>query len=423
MDWREISKQLDRQIALIDHKTKQDLLSLSKFEEIGKKVTGLIVDYNKKKANVTKALDFFEDIGGKYDDSTGNIYFDTGEEGASKYLQISKKQADYLFNKDAYASAKLRTKGHAGLVEILTAGQKASEKVYGFDQKVPSALKSYKVHSGFEDVEFTESGIKDDDTSVVKDIDRVEELFANQDIIRTEIWDTVTSSMVPAMITPNEQSLIKQLGGEKNDYAVEIWMYDRWKKGGKKMVDDPENPGTMIRAYDAAAAAGAVFSGLSYLGGIASKTRAAKAKERAMKSALKKLPGMQHSLRQKIKDMSKTAEIQTEKFENQLTDISAQTETGYAEVMRSLDDIGRKQGALTSGETERMIDENLAATLYAGESALESTEGDISAFNLQVDQQETALADEQAALQGKEREWRRQLKAAGRRNAWYKNLL
>lgn len=58
MDWREISKQLDRQIALIDHKTKQDLLSLSKFEEIGKKVTGLIADYNKKKANVTKALDF-----------------------------------------------------------------------------------------------------------------------------------------------------------------------------------------------------------------------------------------------------------------------------------------------------------------------------------------------------------------------------
>ena len=70
-----------------------------------------------------------------------------------------------------------------------------------------------------------------------------------------------------------------------------------------------------------------------------------------------------------------------------------------------------------------MIEETLASTLYAAESATESTKQDWDAFNLQVDQQQDAVSEEMAQLSAKEKEWQRELSQARKHNKWYENII
>jgi len=392
MNWQFVSQQVDKQLKEIRLEAKNDLERFQNFGKLALRVTQMVQKHKKRQEDALEVVEYAADLGGKYDENTETFLFKQGEDLDYDFYAIDKAHMAAIYNDpDTRADVQVNSDNLFNLItEIKTAGDGEPGRVIRAEHTIPNI-----------DVETVLQG------------DMTEQL-KNEDIIYFELFNPETKEREPSMITPIEKALIDKYGKD-----AEIKLYESW---GGKYLPNPEDPdGDEIKAYSATAAAAA--AAVTYVQGIGVKTAAYRKEVAAMHAALGKLPGMRHSLHTKLKDIGKMAKIQTDKFEGKVTDITAQTEGGYSQVIKSLDDIGRKQGALTSGDTERMIDENLAAQLYAGESALESTAADWESFNLQVDQQQTAVADEQQALSAKEKEWRRKLRYANRHNRWHKNLL
>ena len=369
MNWQFVSQQVDKQLKEIRLEAKNDVERFENFGKFALRVTQMVKKHKKRQEDALEVVEYAADLGGKYDENTETFLFKKGEDLDYDFYAIDKAHMAAIYNDpDTRADIQVDSDNLFNLVtEIKTAGTDGEpERVIRAEHTIPNI-----------DVETVLQG------------DMTEQL-KNEDIIYFELFNPRTKKREPSIITPVEKALIDKYGKD-----AEIKLHENW--GGKYLPNPKDPDGDEIKAYGGGVGFGIAMSALSYIGGIGSKTKAARQTVTAMTRALKKLPGMRHSLQKKIKDIDQMAKIQTDKFKGKVTDITAQTEGGYSEVMRSLDDIGRKQGALTSGETERMIDENLAATLYAGESALESTAGDWDSFNLQVDQQQTAIADEQQA--------------------------
>ena len=405
MNWQFVSAQVDAQLKRIRQKAKDDLSRFDNFGKLALRVTDIIRKHKERKEKALNVLDFAEGMGGTYNEVTGNYNFKHGED-----LDVEFFTLDETFMNALYDDMPTRVKLKDSKEEMwkLVTETKDTGEVYPKDHpKEGEAIYDFPIKESFQF-----EGIE---TDVLDTLDKIKDSWKNEDIIYHELLNPKTKKREPSMVTPNEKSMIDTYGNE-----YEVWLHDQWS--GKTMINPEDPDGPEIKAYFVDPVS-ATFAALSYLSGVSSKTKAARAKQKTMESALTKVPGMRHSLRQKVKDIDKTAKIQTDKFKNKVTDISAQTEAGYAEVMNSLDYIGRKQGALTSGDTERMIEENLAATLYAAESATESTKQDWDAFNIQVDQQQDSIGEEMSQLSAKEREWQRELSQARKHNKFYKNLI
>jgi hypothetical protein len=394
MNWQFVSQQVDKQLKEIRLEAKNDVERFENFGKFALRVTQMVQKHKKRQEDALEVVEYAADLGGKYDENTETFLFKKGEDLDYDFYAIDKAHMAAIYN-DPDTRADIQTDPNnlfELISEIKTAGTDGeSERVIRAEHAIPNI-----------DVEAVLQG------------DMPKQL-KNEDIVYFELFNPKTKEREPSIITPVEKALIDKYGKD-----AEIKLHENW--GGKYLPNPKDPDGPEIKAYQVDPVS-ATFAALSYVSGVSSKTKAARKTHAAMTSALKKLPAMRASLQSKLKDIGRMAKIQTDKFKGKATDISAKTEGGYSEVMRSLDDIGRKQGALTSGETERMIDENLAATLYAGESAAESTKLDWDAFNLQVDQSQDAVGEEMAALSAKEKEWRRKRSEASKHNKWYKNLI
>ena len=405
MNWQFVSAQVDEQLKRIRQKTKDDLTRFDNFGKLALRVTDMIRTWKERKEKALEVLDFAEGMGGKYNEATGDYNFKHGEDLDVEFFTVNKELMHTIYD-DIPTRAKLQD-SEEEMWKLVTETKDTGEVYPVGHEKAGQPIYDFPIRESFQ--------FKGVETDILDTLDKINSSLKNEDIIYYELLNPKTKEREPSMITPNEKSMIDNYGNE-----YEVWLHDQWD--GKTMINPEDPDGPEIKAYKVDPVS-ATFAALSFISGVASKTKAARAKQKTMESALTKVPGMRHSLRQKVKDIDKTAKIQTDKFKNKVTDISAQTEAGYAEVMNSLDDIGRKQGALTSGDTERMIEENLAATLYAAESATESTKQDWDAFNLQVDQQQDAVSEEMAQLSAKEKEWQRELSQARKHNKWYENII
>ena len=405
MNWQFVSAQVDEQLKRIRQKTKDDLTRFDNFGKLALRVTDMIRTWKERKEKALEVLDFAEGMGGKYNEGTGDYNFKHGEDLDVEFFTVNKELMHTIYD-DIPTRAKLQDSKEE-MWKFVTETKATGEVYRAGHAKAGQPIYDFPIRESFQ--------FKGVETDILDTLDKINSSLKNEDIIYYELLNPKTKEREPSMITPNEKSMIDNYGNE-----YEVWLHDQWD--GKTMINPEDPDGPEIKAYKVDPVS-ATFAALSFISGVASKTKAARAKQKTMESALTKVPGMRHSLRQKVKDIDKTAKIQTDKFKNKVTDISAQTEAGYAEVMISLDDIGRKQGALTSGDTERMIEENLASTLYAAESATESTKQDWDAFNLQVDQQQDAVSEEMAQLSAKEKEWQRELSQARKHNKWYENII
>ena len=405
MNWQFVSAQVDAQLKRIRQKTKDDLSRFDNFGKLALRVTDMIRKWKERKEKALEVLDFAEGMGGKYNEATGDYNFKHGEDLDVEFFTVNKELMHTIYD-DIPTRAKLQDSKEE-MWKFVTETKDTGEVYRAGHAKAGQPIYDFPIRESFQ--------FKGIETDVLDTLDKIKESWKNEDIIYYELLNPNTKEREPSMITPNEKSMIDNYGNE-----YEVWLHGQWD--GKTMINPEDPDGPEIKAYTIDPVS-TTFAVLSYMSGVSSKTKAARAKKKAMRSALAKVPGMWHSLRGKLKDIDKTAKIQTDKFKNKATDISAQTESGYAEVMNSLDDIGRKQGALTSGDTERMIEENLAATLYAAESATESTKQDWDAFNLQVDQQQDSIGAEMAQLSAKEKEWQRELAEARKRDRWHENLI
>ena len=409
MNWQFVSAQVDAQLKRIRQKTKDDLTRFDNFGKLALKVTDMIRTWKERKEKALEVLDFAEGMGGKYNEATGDYNFKHGEDLDVEFFTVNKDLMHTIYD-DLPTRAKLQDSKEE-LWKFVTETKDTGEVYRKGHEKEGQPIYDFPIRESFQ--------FKSVETDILDTLDKINSSLKNEDIIYYELLNPNTKEREPSMITPNEKSMIDNYGNE-----YEVWLHDQWD--GKTMINPEDPDGPEIKAYTPIPPidpVSATFAALSYLSGVSSKTKAARAKQKTMESALRQVPGMWSSLRGKLKDIDKTAKIQTDKFKNKATDISAQTEAGYAEVMNSLDDIGRKQGALTSGDTERMIEENLAATLYAAESTTESTKQDWDAFNLQVDQQQDAIGEEMAQLSAKEKEWQRELSQARKHNKFYKNII
>jgi hypothetical protein len=241
------------------------------------------------------------------------------------------------------------------------------------------------------------------------------------DIIRTKIkgeW---------AMINPQEKSLL-----EKYPEAEE-WLYDNW---GGKLVDDPNNPGTKIRAYQDSTDGGGIWdkmgtigsaispwiSGINMVAGWWKSADKYNQQKDQLKLSLSKVPSMIQNVHSKLRNINLVEKLKKKQLGTQLTGIGDTTAGNYSEIMDSLDDLNRKSRGLKTSSTTDLIEDSIGAVGYQAQSDRANALALFDEFLVGIRGQRQQITNELSAIDLQRQQWESDLAYARKHDEWWENI-